>query len=370
MDKIWPRNSGRDSGKLNGHSVTAVRQSLIPTPIEAVLKSMSELKPTVLVTGANGYTGKHLCQYLARAGVATRAMYWAPDGVPEFSHPNLELVPGDLRDRDSLKRALDGIEVVHNIAALYRPTNVSNAMFWEVNVEGIRNMVELAAEAGVKRFVQCSTVGVYGDVENPPATEETPVKPDDYYQYTKLKGEELARELGQSLNLPVVVVRPAGIYGPLEDRFLKLPRLIKSGRFVMFGDGKALYHFIHIDDLCAAFVLCAEKEAAVGQTYVIADDHPIAIRDVVALMANAQGLPPPRWRLPLFVLIAVSAMVEFACKPFGLSPPLHRRRAHWFYHMRAFDNGKAKRELGFAPKVAPQDGLREMVRSYKEAGWL
>jgi nucleoside-diphosphate-sugar epimerase len=99
-------------------------------------------------------------------------MYWAPDGAPDFSHPNLELVPGDLRDRESLCRTLEGIEVVHNIAALYRPTNVPEQLYWEVNVQGMQNMVEEAAKAGGKRFIQCSTVGVHGTIENPPADEE------------------------------------------------------------------------------------------------------------------------------------------------------------------------------------------------------
>ena len=155
------------------------------------------MKPTALVTGANGFTGKNLSRYLAEHGVPTRAMYWPPDGEPEFNGVNLEVVPGDLRDRDSLKKALDGIEVVYNIAALYRPTNVPNSMYWEVNVEGIRNIVELAAEAGVKRFVQCSTIGVHGHVESPPATEDAPIKPDDYYQSTKYEGEKLTKELGR-----------------------------------------------------------------------------------------------------------------------------------------------------------------------------
>ena len=101
-----------------------------------------------------------------------------------------------------------------------------------VNVEGIRNIVELAAEAGVERFVQCSTIGVHGNVKDPPAAEDAPIKPDDYYQHTKLKGEELARERGPELNLPVVIVRPAAIYGALEYRFLKLARLIASRRFI------------------------------------------------------------------------------------------------------------------------------------------
>lgn len=328
------------------------------------------MKPTVLVTGANGYTGSNLCRYLARRGVPTRAMYWPPDGEPNFSQENLEFVPGDLRDRESLKRALDGIEVVHNIAALYRPTNVANKTFWEVNVEGVRNMIELAVEAGVKRFVQCSTIGVHGHVRHPPATETSEIKPDDYYQYTKLKGEEMARDLGPKLGLPVAIIRPAAIYGPREDRFLKLPKLIQSGKFVMFGSGEVLYHFIHIDDLCHAFVLCAEREEAVGQTYIIADDHAITLNKIVEIMAAELGAPAPRRHVPLFVLNAASVLCEFACKPFGIAPPLHRRRASWFSHTRSFDIGKARRELGYEPQVPPEQGLREMVRSYREAGWI
>lgn len=328
------------------------------------------MKPKVLVTGANGYTGRNLCQFLARQGVATRAMYWAPDGEPDFSHENLELVPGDLRDRDSLTRALDGIEVVHNVAALYRPTNIPNQMYWDVNVEGIRNILELSAKAGVKRFVQCSTIGVHGHVRKPPANEESEIKPDDYYQYTKLKGEELSRDYGAELGLKVSIIRPAAIYGHLEDRFLKLPKLIKSGKFVMFGNGEVLYHFIHIDDLSRAFVLCAEREEAIGQTYIIADDHAITLNKIIEIMSGALGMPVPRRRLPYSVLYAASVLCEFACKPFGVSPPLHRRRASWFSHTRSFDISKARKQLGYEPQVRIEDGLRDMVRSYQEAGWL
>lgn len=328
------------------------------------------MEPKILVTGANGYTGSHLCQYFARRGVPTRAMYWPPDGEPDFDQANLELVPGDLRDRDSLRRALVGVEVVHNIAALYRPTNVSNRMYWEANVEGVRNIVELAADAGIKRFVQCSTIGVHGHVRQPPATEASEIKPDDYYQYTKLKGEEVSRELGRELGLPVSIVRPAAIYGPLERRFLKLPRLIQSGRFVMFGDGEVLYHFIHIEDLCDAFALCAEKDEAIGETYIIADDHAITLNQITAIMAGELGVPVPDRRLPLPLLNAASIACELACKPFRISPPLHRRRASWFSHTRSFDISKARRELGYEPKVVPEDGLKAMVRSYRDAGWL
>ena len=297
-------------------------------------------------------------------------MYWPDDGVPEVNHDLIQMVPGDLRDKDSLRSALEGIDVVYNIAALYRPTNVSNRMYWEVNVEGTRNIVELAAETGVKRFVHCSTIGVHGTIDNPPATEEAPLKPDDYYQYTKLKGEELCREIGEEKGLAVAIVRPAAIYGIEETRFFMLAKLIQKGRFIMFGNGRVLYHFIHINDLCAAFMLCAEKAEAVGETVIIADDHAITLNDVNRIIADALGVSPPRIRLPLFVLTIASTLCEFACKPFKISPPLHRRRASWFIADRAFDIGKARKLLGYEPQVTPDEGLKEMALSYRKAGWI
>ena len=328
------------------------------------------MEPKTLVTGANGYTGDYFCRYLATRGIPTRGMYWAPDGEPDFSHPNLELVAGDLRDRASLRRALVGIEVVYNIAALYRPTNVPERLYWEVNVQGVQNMVEESAKAGVKKFVQCSTVGVHGTIGNPPADENAPIQPDDYYQQTKYEGEVLSRDLCQKLGLPHVVVRPAAIYGPKERRFLKLARGLKNGSFVMFGNGDVRYHFIHVEDLSDAFVLCTEKDEAVGETFIIADDHAITLNEIVRIISNALGVRGPRLRLPYPLLYYASAACEFACKPFSISPPLHRRRAAWFNSTRAFDIGKARRVLGYRPKVAPQDGLQQMARSYQEAGWL
>ncbi len=328
------------------------------------------MKPTALVTGANGFTGSRFCQYLAHRGVGTRGMYYEPDGAPSFRHDRLELVPGDLRDRESLRRALEGVSVVYHIGALYRPTNVRERDYWDVNVEGTRNLIELSKEVGVSRFVNCSTIGVHGHVENPPAAEDAPIKPDDYYQVSKLKGEEIARDLGKELGLKVASVRPAAIYGPGETRFLKLARLIHQRRFVMFGDGEVEYHFIHWRDLSDAFVRCAEQEAAVGQTYIIADDHPLTLNQIVNTVADALGVRRPRVRLPLSLLKVSAVMCEFAFKPLRLSPPIHRRRAAWFSSCRSFDITKARRELGYEPNVAPEDGLADMVRSYRAAGWL
>ena len=328
------------------------------------------MKGKVLVTGANGYTGFFFSRHLAEGGVDVRAQYYPPDGEPDLRHKNLELVPGDIRERDQVRRALEGVEVVYHVAALYRPTNVPRRAFHEVNVDGARNMVELAAEAGVSRFVNLSTVGIHGTVGRTPIGEDGPIRPDDYYQETKWLGEQLVLERAPQLGLPVCVIRPAGIYGPLERRFLKLTQLVKRRRFVMFGSGETLYHFVHVRDLSEAMILAAQKEEAVGRTYIIADDHAIPIRSLVEQLAAACGVAPPRVRLPYWMLRAAALFFEGVCRPLRLSPPIHRRRAAWFVSNRAFDISRARTELGYEPRVRVEDGLAEMVRSFEQAGWL
>lgn len=332
------------------------------------------IEPKVLVTGANGFGGGCLCLYLAERGIPVRGMYYTPDGGdPTFSHPNLQLVPGDLTDGESLERALEGIEVVHNLAALYRPTIVAKEMYFKVNVDGVKDLVERAARRKVRRFVHCSTMGIHGSVTNPPADEESPIKPDDYYQESKYQGEVVAMGRAKELGMEIVTIRPTAIYGPREHRFLKLAKMIGSGHSIMFGDGKIRYHFIHADDLSQSFMLAAESPNAVGQSYLIGDEHPPTLNEIFQIIGDELGQPAPRYRLPYTPVWLAAAACEFAflpLRPLGLSPPLYRRRVNWFASERWFDISKAKRELGYQPQVAIEDGLREMVRSFVEAGWL
>jgi len=328
------------------------------------------MQPRVLITGANGFTGNYFVRYMQELGVPVRAMYYGPDGDPGFTGEGVESVAGDLRDRESLKRALDGIEIVHNIAALYRPTNVPNSLFFDVNVTGIGHIVELAKEAGVKRFVQCSTIGVHGTVGRTPINEDGPIQPDDHYQQTKWEGEELAVKRAAELDLPLSVIRPAGIYGPCERRFLKIAQLVKRRRFIMFGSGETYYHFIHVRDLCDAFLLAAEREEAIGRRYIIADDHAISIAYFAELLAKGAGVKPSGLCIPYWMLKTAAIGCEGVCKPLGISPPIHRRRAAWFVSNRTFDIARARDELGYQPKISIEDGVTEMVNSFLGAGWI
>jgi nucleoside-diphosphate-sugar epimerase len=324
----------------------------------------------ILVTGGTGFTGSHLCERLAKTGYAVRALVRDPSRGAELSRWGVELVTGDLRDPASLAHAMQGIGVVYHIAALFRPENVSRREMWETNVQGTKNMLDAAVKGGVQRFVHCSTVGVHGDIKHPPANEETPYAPGDYYQESKTEGERVVLAYMAEERLPIVVFRPGGIYGPRDLRFLKLIKAIKTRKFVMLGSGEVIYQMIYIDDLIDGILLCGTSEKAIGNVYILTGEEPVTLNQLVQAIAAVLSVPPPRLRFPVTPVYLAGLICELLCKPLGINPPLYRRRVDFFRKTRCFDISKAKRGLGFAPKTDLQTGIGRTVDWYRQQGYL
>jgi len=277
---------------------------------------------------------------------------------------------GDLTDTDSLRRALEGVEVVYNIAALYREAGRPVAEYRAVNALAVGQIVELAKAAGARRVVHCSTVGVHGDVEHPPANEDAPLKPGDVYQVTKLEGEALARDAASRLGIEVTIARPTGIYGPGDRRLLKLFRGVARRRWVTLGAGEIYYHLTFIDDLIDGFRLCGTRPEAANRTYILAGGEVTTLNALVALIADVAGVPPPTRHLPVWPFWTAGAVCEAVCGPFGIEPPIFRRRVDFFTKSRAFDTTRARTELGFAPRVGLREGIRRTLDWYRTEGWL
>jgi nucleoside-diphosphate-sugar epimerase len=324
----------------------------------------------VLVTGATGFTGGHLCERLAREGYAVRALVRDPNRGAALRRCGVEVAVGDLRDLRSLERAAAGRDVVYHIAALFRPENVSRRDMWETNVQGTKNMLDAALKAGVQRFVHCSTVGVHGAIKDPPADEQTPYGPGDHYQESKTDGERVVLEYMAQDRLPIVVFRPGGIYGPRDLRFLKLIKAISAGRFVMLGSGEVIYQMIYIDDLIDGILLCGTKEKAIGNVYILTGEEPTTLNQLVQVIAEVLDVRPPHLRFPVTPVYLAGCMCELLCKPLGINPPLYRRRVDFFRKTRCFVISKAKRELGFTPQTDLKAGVGRTVDWYREHGYL
>jgi nucleoside-diphosphate-sugar epimerase len=320
----------------------------------------------ILITGATGFTGGHLCQRFATEGYHVRALVRDHDRGAEMRRWGVETVLGDLRDRQSVERAMGGVNVVYHVAALFRPENLSRREMWEVNVQGTQYMLDAAVQAGVERFVHCSTVGVHGDVQHPPANERAPYRPGDYYQASKTDAEKLVLEYGARGQLPIVVFRPGGIYGPRDLRFLKLFKAIKRRRFVMLGSGKVLYQLIYIDDLINGIVLCGTEAHALGNVYILTGQEAVSLNHLAQTIADVLAVAPPRLHFPVTPVYVAGMICETICKPLGVNPPLYRRRVDFFRKTRSFDVSKAMRELGFKPRIDLQTGLSLTARWYQK----
>jgi dihydroflavonol-4-reductase len=339
----------------------------------------------VLVTGATGFTGSHLARALAAAGHHVRAMVRDPGSAPDFGPAQLpsdhgkparspdgsqiDIVSGDLRDPTAVRRAVEGVEVVYNIAAIYRQAGLSNETYRAVNAVAVGSLIEQAARAGVRRVVHCSTVGVHGDIEHPPANEDAPLRPGDIYQRTKVEGEERARAAAARDGIEVTIARPSGIYGPGDRRLLKLFRNTVR-RFPMLGGGQIYYHLTYIDDLVEGFRLCGEHPAAANRTYILAGPEVTTLNEVTAAIAEVAGVRVQRWRLPVWPFWLAGAACEAVCAPLRIEPPIYRRRVDFFTKSRAFDITRARTEIGYAPATGLREGLARTLHWYREHGWL
>ncbi len=325
----------------------------------------------VLVTGGTGFTGSHLTRRLLQRGHQVVVLDNQPGlFFDELERMGAKIFIGSVTDQNLVQKVTQGCEIIHHVAAAFRKVNLPQKVYWDVNVEGTRYLLEAAMKYGVRKFVYCSTCGVHGDIKHEPADENAPIAPEDYYQYTKYEGEKLIPKFLDK-GLKVITLRPTAIYGPGDpERFFMLFRMVSKGRFWMFGDGQVHYHPLYIENLVDAFELAADSEKGVGEVYLIGDKRYYTLNELVSAIAETLGVDLNIYHLPFWPLWTAALACEMVYKPLPMDPPLFRRRVDWFRQNRAFSIAKAERELGYHPKIDLKEGLARTARWYKEQGYL
>jgi len=324
----------------------------------------------ILVTGATGFVGRNLCTALDKLGYKLRVLVRDDKTDPFFRSLKAEIYKGDIREKDILDSACDGVSGVFHLASIVQQAGIADREFWNVHVTATRDLLEAAHKAGVGRVVHCSTVGVLGHIANPPADETTAYNVEDIYQVTKAEGEKLALEFYCMTGLPVTVVRPCAVYGPGDKRLYKLFKLIATGRFRIIGDGSTLIHPVYIDDLVNGMIGAYESSKAVGKIYILGGERYVSLREWAEIIAREANVTLSSFSIPYTPVRLAAVACEAVCAPFGIEPPLFRRRVDFFVKNRAFSIDKAREELMFHPETDLEQGARKTIEWYRQKGWI
>jgi dihydroflavonol-4-reductase len=326
----------------------------------------------VLVTGATGYTGQVLTRKLVALGCDVQAIARASSNKAALAELPVRWFEGDVFDPGVVQRATEGVEYIFHVAAAYREAKISDETYTKVHVDSTKLLAQSVVRSEVfKRFVHVSTVGVHGHIDEPPANEEYRFSPGDIYQRTKSEAELWIRQFSKDHGLPLSVIRPAAIYGPGDRRLFKLFKMASKPFFPLFGSGQGLYHLIHVEDLTDIFITAALDPQALGEVFIAGNPESTRLQDIARIIADELGNTRLRFiRFPAWPLFLAADLCELVCKPFGIEPPLYRRRVAFFTKDRAFDTTKLQEMLKYQYTYTVDAGLRSTARWYREAGWL
>jgi nucleoside-diphosphate-sugar epimerase len=320
----------------------------------------------VLITGAGGFIGSHLVDSQLEKGHEVRAVDLHLDLLKhQAANSRLEALHLDITNDSLLKEIVDGVDIVYHLASAHLDVSLSDEAYRRVNVGATVALLNASKQAGVKRFVHCSSVGVTGDVENPPADETTECHPTNIYERTKLEGEQAVLNFARRTGFPLVVMRPAWVYGPRCPRTAKLLSTLSKGRFLFFGDGQNMRHPVYIHDAIQGLELCANVEGVSGEVFIIAGESAVRVSELIGVMSKELGVRSPTLHLPVALGLLAGHILEVAFKSLGKQPPFSRRSVDFFLKHNSYDIRKAKYKLGYQPQTDLQRGLRETIRCYQ-----
>jgi len=324
----------------------------------------------IAVTGATGFLGRHLCERLLAEGRQVSILARNRASADVYEGRAGRIVIGDIADPSAISELVAGTDVVIHLVSNFRTTAGSPESYHRTNVVGTQTVLDACRKAGVKHLIHCSTIGVHGHVQSTPANESSPVNPGDLYQETKLEAERLARAAASQRALEIVIVRPCSMYGPGDMRMLKMFKLLSKRIFFLVGPCAENFHAVYIDDVVDGFVRVLDTEGLAGETFILGGDRYLSLKDYIAVAAKAVGAPPPFLKFPYWLFYGAAIACETLCVPFGIEPPLHRRRVRFYRNNRAFDISKARKVLGYTPQVSLEEGMRRTVSWYRENGYL
>lgn len=330
---------------------------------------------SVFITGANGFVGRALADRYRGAGVQVR-------GVDTVADLDAGVVAGDITSPSEWRHAIQGADVVIHTAAIVS-NNIETARAWDVNVVGTQRVLEAATDAGVKRFVQISTMGVTRFAHINPAAarrslpnreldERWPLMPTgNPYTDTKIAAEHLVLAAHAAREQECVVIRPADIYGPgCRPWVLEPIKAMRDNRFLLPARGQGLFTPIFIDDLVDGVMAAATHPQAIGQIFHIGGESPVTTLEYFGYLSRMLGrIEAPR-SAATAVAVAAAEAARLVAKARGRHTELGRGVMMMLAKTRGVSNEKARRVLGWEPKVDLAEGMRQVEYWLRSQGHL
>lgn len=326
----------------------------------------------VLITGATGFTGKHLLKAICATGAEVRVIARQSSNRDGLENLDIKWFVGDVYDADLIKQAMPGVHYIFHVAAAYREAKIDDEIYWKVHVLSTQLLAQEALKQdSFKRFLHTSTIGVHGHIDEPPANEEYRFAPGDEYQKTKVEAENWILGFAKTNGLPMTVVRPAAIYGPGDRRLLKVFKMAKLPICPILGFGhKGLYHLIHVSDLVNFMIVAATLPNTDGEVYICGNDEATSIHEMIKIISKTLGRSPVFIRLPVTPFFLLGDLCESIFKPLNIEPPIYRRRVAFFTKDRSFDTQKMRKHTDYRCLYSNKKGIEELTQWYVKEKWL
>ena len=325
-----------------------------------------------LITGATGLVGSAVARKLLLGGLSVRAL--VRPGSPRFhlAGLDLEFAGGDIRDAQSVRRAMAGIRYVFHVAADYRLWARDPREIFAANVDGTRIVMQEARSAGVERVVYTSSVATLAlRADGSPADETVPLSAEEgigAYKRSKIAAERLVEAMVASDALPAVIVNPSTPIGPRDVRPTPTGRIIvEAARGRMPGFLDTGLNLVHVDDVADGH-LAALKRGVIGERYILGGEN-VLLADMLAEIARLVGRRPPRLRFPHAAVVPVAYAAQAAAWLTGREPFTTLDGIRMAKHRMFFTAAKAERDLGFRARPYLL-GLEDAIRWFRQAGYL
>ena len=330
---------------------------------------MTEQQPTVLVTGANGFVGSRLCRMFLQNGWRVAAGVRKSSDLSLLGDLDVEYRYGEITEFKTLGPVVTGVDyVVHN-AGVVKAKNAET--FFAVNDEGTETVCAalMRYNPQVKKVVYISSLAAAGpSVDGRPVTEDDEAHPVTIYGLSKLAGEQTA--LAYANRLPVVSLRPPGIYGPGDKEIFAFFQAIDRRLQPVVGDPSRKIQLIHVDDLCRAVLAALTGGSRSGEAYFVAENRAYTMKELVTLLVEAGGKRVVPFRVPGGLFKVIAFFSEHLFKLAGATPMLTREKARELLASWEISTAKAREDFGFESTIPFPTGARETFAWYRREGWL